>query len=125
MNKNYHYVCGGINGGISSKFISLIKEINQRVKRDLEKGIVAVWHDESHFNRYIFDLDYRVKILSPEYAYPEGWNLEGMKCKMMLLDKSKIGGGHKVLRSKDTLLFLIYKRVKNILFGWIKNQKYM
>lgn len=97
LNKEYKYVCGGLNGGKKEEFLKLIKELDKRIKKDLENNIIAVWHDESHFNRYIFELDNKVKILDDNYAYPEDWDRNKNSYKILLRDKNKLGG-HSYLR---------------------------
>ena len=82
-----YYVCGGINGGSSDAYLSMIRELDRRVDADDAHGVLAAHHDESHLNRYIVDFpDYR--LLTAEYAYPEGWDLPHGK-KFLLLDKEK------------------------------------
>ena len=49
--------------------------------------MVAVWHDESHLNRYIIGRE-DVKVLPPCYGFPEGWDLP-YEPTMLLRDKSK------------------------------------
>lgn len=44
--------------------------IADRVNKDLDNDIIAVWHDESHMNRYMIDNPPTLE-LSPEYCYPE------------------------------------------------------
>lgn len=85
--KGHVYVCGGVNGGKAKAFIELIRELDWRVDKDNEKGIVAAWHDESHLNRYILEHE-NYKLLSPAYCYPEGWELPFEK-KLIVLDKGK------------------------------------
>ncbi|MBQ8785663.1 MAG: glycosyl transferase family 6 [Alphaproteobacteria bacterium] len=106
-----YYVCGGFNGGIAEYYLKLINDLDKAVKNDLKNGIIAVWHDESHLNRYI--LDRNPLILSAKYVIPEviGFNqknLKSLKPKMILIDKmSPICGGHDYMRG------LTDKRIKN------------
>lgn len=86
-NEGKYYVCGGVNGGKSAEYIKLIKEIKEKVQKDLDNEIIAVWHDESHLNRYLIDHS-GYKILGPEYCYPEGWKLP-FKAKLLVRKKSK------------------------------------
>ena len=64
------YYAGGFNGGKTSKFIEMSEVIADRVNKDLDNGIVSIWHDESHMNRYMIDNPPTLE-LSPEYCYPE------------------------------------------------------
>jgi histo-blood group ABO system transferase len=68
------YFAGGFYGGLRQEFIILNQTLYERIKIDLDKGIMPVWHDESHLNRYFIEVK-PTKILSPSYCYPEGWNL--------------------------------------------------
>ena len=64
------YYAGGFNGGKTEVFMDMAKTISFRVDKDLEAGIVAQWHDESHMNRYMIDHP-PSRPLSYEYCYPE------------------------------------------------------
>ncbi len=68
------YFAGGFYGGSASEFITLNETLYERITIDLNNGIMPVWHDESHLNRYFIDFEPTV-ILSPSYCYPEDWNL--------------------------------------------------
>jgi len=87
INRHYKYYLGGINGGSSTEFLKLAESINNWIISDSKNGIVAVFHDESHFNKYIQDLN--IKVLDTNYGLPEGWN-GNYKPKILILDKSKI-----------------------------------
>jgi hypothetical protein len=93
-----HYVAGGFNGGKSVPYMNLVQTLKRNIETDLEKGIIAVWHDESHLNRYI--IGKKVRILSPSYCYPEGWRLP-FEPKIIVKDKMKYGG-HSALRNIET-----------------------
>ena len=93
------YICGGFNGGRTNDYIQMIYELKNAIDIDEKNGIIALWHDESHLNKYILTHSY--KLLSPAYAYPEGWNLPFSK-KIIILDKNKFGG-HDFLRGTNTI----------------------
>lgn len=65
------YICGGVNGGTSVAFCTLIESIYMQTEQDLQKNIIALWHDESHINKYILNRE-DLRILQPSYCYPEG-----------------------------------------------------
>jgi histo-blood group ABO system transferase len=80
------YFAGGFNGGSSSEYLKMAKIISDNIEKDLEKDIIAVWHDESHMNRYFID-NKPTKILSPSYCYGESMNIPFEK-KLIALDKN-------------------------------------
>ena len=65
------YFCGGFNGGATGPFLSMARTIKMAIDEDDKNGVQAVWVDESHLNRYLFD-NPPSKILSPSFCYPEG-----------------------------------------------------
>lgn len=80
------YFAGGFNGGSSKEFLKMAHTITGNINKDLEKNFIAIWHDESHINRYFID-NPPTKILSPSYCYPESWNL-GYHKRLLALDKN-------------------------------------
>lgn len=64
------YYAGGFNGGEVNSFIKMAEVIADRVNKDLDKGIIALWHDESHMNRYLLDNPPTLE-LTPSYCYAE------------------------------------------------------
>ena len=103
-----HYFMGGLNGGITSAYLQLMRDINQAIQQDLANNIIAVWHDESHLNKYL--LDKNIKIMGPEYGFPQGADLP-FEQKIIILEKARFGG-HDWLRTdernivKDSLVYL-------------------
>ena len=89
------YYAGGLNGGTTEAFLKMSETIRDNINKDDEKGVIALWHDESHINRYF--LDNPPKRLSPAYCYPEGCELPFPEI-IRLFDKGKILGGHAYLR---------------------------
>lgn len=104
------YVQGGFNGGAAANFLKMAKELDRLIEDDLKRDVIALWHDESHLNRYV--LDKKVKILHSGYLYPEGWDLP-YDMMMMTRDKAKFGG-HDAMRGvekKERGLFALLKRI--------------
>lgn len=86
------YFAGGFNGGSAQEFLKMARIITENIQRDFQKNMIAVWHDESHINRYFID-NPPTCILSPSYCYPESWNLPYQK-RLLALDKN-----HSAMRS--------------------------
>jgi len=95
-----NYYAGGFNGGTFEEFYSMVEILDERIKKDFEKGVIALWHDESHLNRYMIDYKKPFKKLSPAFLYPQGVRIPFQK-KIIILDKSRLGG-HSFLRSQTT-----------------------
>lgn len=87
-NEGVVYFAGGFHGGKKDEFLRLAHTMHENIKTDLAKGIIAVWHDESHLNRYFIDNSPTV-ILSPSYCYPESWQLPYVK-RLLALDKNHV-----------------------------------
>jgi histo-blood group ABO system transferase len=79
------YFAGGFNGGTREAFLAMSEHIKNKVDMDANKNIMAIWHDESHMNRYF--IDHPPKMLSPAYCFPESWAIPFEK-KLLALDKN-------------------------------------
>lgn len=88
------YYQGCLSGGRTFEYLKLSEKLSKNIDVDLSKDIVAVWHDESHLNRYF--LDHKPKQLDSGYACPEEWNLPFEK-KIVQISKDRLGG-HDFLR---------------------------
>ena len=73
LGEGRHYVSGGVNGGKAAAYLAMAAELKARIDQDKANGIVALWHDESHLNRYAYEHG-NYRLLSPGYFYPEGWD---------------------------------------------------
>lgn len=82
----YQYYMGSLNGGSSKAFLAFAEECSKRTHADYDKGIIAIFHDESHLNKYMRDV--MGEGLSTEYAVPEGWKMP-FEPKIILRDKAK------------------------------------
>ena len=65
-----YYYAGGFNGGSTKEFLKMSEVIADRVTKDLEKDVIALWHDESHMNRYLIDNPPTLS-LTPTYCFAE------------------------------------------------------
>ncbi|HJZ24266.1 MAG TPA: hypothetical protein VJ201_07460 [Candidatus Babeliales bacterium] len=90
-NTGTHYFAGGFYGGITAEFIKMADIITHNILTDLEKyQYVAIWHDESHLNRYFID-NVPIIMLDRSYCYPENGQQKGYPdCspKLLALDKN-------------------------------------
>ena len=68
--KTVTYYAGGFNGGSTEKFLEMSEVLADRVTKDLKKGVIATWHDESHMNRYLIDNPPTLS-LTPSYCFAE------------------------------------------------------
>jgi hypothetical protein len=97
-----YYFAGGLSGGEKKAYLEMCTILEENIDEDLRRGKIALWHDESHLNRYAIDHQDTVYTLSPAYGYPEGWNIQ-FDAKIVIRDKTKYGG-HSFLRRKQTWL---------------------
>lgn len=81
----YTYYMGSLNGGKSDAFIKFATICSQRVHDDYNRGIVAIFHDESHLNAYMREIS--GEGIPPQYAYPEGSHIEG---KPLIIIRNKV-----------------------------------
>ena len=78
------YYAGGFNGGATPAYLEMARVLSERIDRDLARDFIAVWHDESHLNRYF--IDHPPHRLDPRYCYPENGNLPYPRI-LLALDK--------------------------------------
>ncbi len=64
------YSAGGFQGGITESFIKAMKWCKRSIDADFARNYIAIWNDESHWNRYLFEHPPAI-ILSPSYIYPD------------------------------------------------------
>jgi histo-blood group ABO system transferase len=87
VDKAKNYFAGGFVGGTSKAFLEMCEGIRQTVNIDTENKMLALWHDESHLNRYLVDHP-PAKILGPEFCCPDFF-LDRLKPKIRLIQKAK------------------------------------
>jgi Glycosyltransferase family 6 len=92
------YYCGGFQGGSAKAYIKAMEAMAFCLDKDLARGIIPVWHDESIWNCYLY-FHPPSTVLSPEYCYPENagthytdkWRAAGLgdvKPRLMALTKA-------------------------------------
>lgn len=105
------YLAGGFQGGKSALFIEAMKKLKEGIDKDFNKNYTAIWNDESHWNKYVFEnanpIDgHPTVVLHPGYIFPDSlikeyyipiWGKE-YPPKIMTLTKpfslTKEGGAH-------------------------------
>lgn len=87
-NYEYKYVLGGVNGGRTHEFLVYFKDLQQKIRDDDERGIMAIFHDESHTNRFVFEHP-DCKIIPYSYALAEGIKAE-LEPIIIIRDKTKV-----------------------------------
>lgn len=64
------YAAGGFQGGTTDTFIQAMKSMKKSIDQDFAHNYVAIWNDESHWNKYLFDNPPSL-FLTPSYVYPD------------------------------------------------------
>lgn len=67
-----HYYVGSLQGGETNSYLQASLAMRNGINEDLKRNHIALWHDESHWNRYCIDHPPDV-ILDPSYCSPEKW----------------------------------------------------
>lgn len=83
------YYAGGFWGGSAPAVLEMARELRRNIERDLARGYIALWHDESHLNRYL--IDHPPKVLSPGYCRPEQVFRLPFKTKILMAYKEEMG----------------------------------
>uniref|UniRef100_F6UY75 ABO, alpha 1-3-N-acetylgalactosaminyltransferase and alpha 1-3-galactosyltransferase n=1 Tax=Monodelphis domestica TaxID=13616 RepID=F6UY75_MONDO len=95
--KGDYYYMGGFFGGKVQQVYKLTKACHEAMLIDKSNRIEAVWHDESHLNKYLF-LHKPTKVLPPEYMWDKqllGWPAFLRKMRMLAVPKN-----HAKIRNK-------------------------
>jgi len=68
------YAAGGFQGGVTEKFVRAMKKMKSNIDKDFHKNYQAIWNDESHWNKYLWDYQTRggnITFLDVSYIYPD------------------------------------------------------
>ncbi|XP_006900689.1 PREDICTED: histo-blood group ABO system transferase 2-like [Elephantulus edwardii] len=91
------YYAGGFFGGSVLEVHRLTKACHQAMMADQANHIEAVWHDESHLNKYLL-YHKPTKVLSPEYMWDE--QLLGRPPIMKRLRYVAVPKNHQAIRNR-------------------------
>jgi hypothetical protein len=67
------YVAGGVQGGSVETFLQVSATLRDAISADLAEGLIARWHDESHWNAFCAAAGGTVSVLGPEHCWPQSW----------------------------------------------------
>ena len=104
-NKKYSYFMGGVNGGLSVDYLRLIEACTINIEKDLKFGYIAIYHDESHLNRYFFENN--CKILPSEYGWIEGKKSD-KPIKILIRDKTRFSS---MFRKQSTNILIRFLNI--------------
>lgn len=88
--KRIDYKAGGFQGGKRDSYLKACAILDARIQDDEKRGIMAEWHDETHWNWYLKTLAPEAKTLDCGYCYPEARWAMGMPFvrKIIALEKN-------------------------------------
>lgn len=84
-----NYFQGCFFGGKNESFLEMTETLQNEIQKDLDNNIIAIWHDESHMNKYF--IKNPPKKLDSGYVYPPSFDLPYQK-KIFQLGKTEHGG---------------------------------
>jgi histo-blood group ABO system transferase len=86
-----HYLAGGFQGG--SKYYKFCLGMKKGIDKDIESGHIAVWHDESYWNKIFSICPELFTLLDPSYCMVEepekrkAWGIDHLEPKIIALAK--------------------------------------
>lgn len=83
-----YYLCGGVQGGRFEKYLEVSGFIEARIEKDFNQNLVAIWHDESHWNRYVNENLNEFAVLNRDYCWPQEWVSLAYPGKIIALQKA-------------------------------------
>lgn len=66
-----YYYAGGFQGGVTSEFLTAMHTMKKNIDKDFDNNYIAIWNDESHWNKYMSEYEGPTVVLSPSYVYPD------------------------------------------------------
>jgi len=84
---------GGFWGGTGEAVVQMCCTLRDRVARDLKKGIIAIWHDQSHLIKYATEVPH-IQIGKAIVSVEE--NADPEETAIVFLNKDTFGGNDKL-----------------------------
>lgn len=103
------YAAGGLNGGRSKDYLEFIDTCYANTEEDMANDVIALWHDESHLNRYI--IGKKVKVLHSGFLYPAETNIPFEKVIHLERKGDFLKGFGKYSEEKDEKQIPWYKKI--------------
>jgi hypothetical protein len=67
-----NYYCGGTWMGVKKDFFTMVRSLENTVQCDINNNVMAIWHDESHLNKWATQNSH--SILDPGFCYAQEFN---------------------------------------------------
>lgn len=83
---SYRYYHAGVNGGRTNEYLDMCRALKVNIEQDNQNGIIAIYHDESHINKYF--TEHPCLSLHKEYGTAEGTPNQ-INTKIIIVDKTK------------------------------------
>lgn len=81
--------CGAFWGATAKQFLIMSRTLRDRTAIDLQNGIIAIWHDQSHLIKYATEVPH-INIANGLVSYEEYADMD--TCLLMFPAKAKYGG---------------------------------
>jgi len=68
------YAAGGFQGGKTKLWLKAMHKMKESIDRDFNKNYIAIWNDESHWNKYLWNYQQNgghITFLDVSYIYPD------------------------------------------------------
>ena len=92
--KGLAYYAGGFQGGRTADYLEACRHMAEAITEDEKLNYIADWHDESHWNAYLANVQPAGVELSPAYCWPSEWD-RNPETKILALSKE-----HAAMREK-------------------------
>lgn len=88
------YYAGGFYIAERDIFLDMTSKLKNNIETDLSNNYIAIWHDESHLNRYLLDNPPELELYQPYFTGEDKYKLGlNRNARLMFLDKN-----HKEIR---------------------------